>query len=85
MMKKIRTPKIAYESAVERGIAMQRTAPHLVRAMPQVVPLHDAMGRKAATAVRGGYFAGDMLRRGAHTPRTVLPRSKRVDAAEVIR
>ncbi len=30
---------IARESAVERGILMTRTAPHLVRALPQLVPL----------------------------------------------
>src|SRR5882757_3821785 len=30
---------IARRSAVERGIMMTRNAPHLVRAMPQLVPL----------------------------------------------
>ena len=76
---------IAYESAVERGITISRTAPHLVRAMPQVVPLHPELGAKASFAIRTGYFAGDVLRRAARTKRTTLPRSGRVDAAEVRR
>ena len=76
---------IAYESAVERGIAIQRTAPHLVRALPQVVPLHPEIGAVSAAAVRAGFVAGDVLRRSAHTSVDVLPRSARVDAAEVLR
>ncbi|NEC83700.1 FAD-dependent oxidoreductase, partial [Streptomyces sp. SID7958] len=30
---------VAHESAVERGVLMERTAPHLVRAQPFVLPL----------------------------------------------
>ncbi len=30
---------VAHESAVERGILMQTTAPHLVRALPMLMPL----------------------------------------------
>lgn len=76
---------IAHESAVERGIAIQRTAPHLVRALPQVVPLHPEIGRVSSTAVRAGFFAGDLLRRAAHTSSSVLPRSSWVKADEVLR
>ena len=36
---------IARRSAVERGILMTRNAPHLVRAMPQLVPLLPSMSR----------------------------------------
>src|SRR5687767_10672773 len=32
---------LAYESAVERGIIMTRTAPHLTRALPQLIPLYS--------------------------------------------
>src|SRR5664279_5854656 len=35
---------IAHESAVERGVLINRTAPHLVRPLPQVVPLHPSVG-----------------------------------------
>src|SRR5256714_9878031 len=39
---------IAHESAVERGILMTRTAPHLIRALPILVPL---TGSRAAAAL----------------------------------
>ncbi len=44
---------IARRSAVERGILMTRNAPHLVHAMPQLVPLLPSMGRDAAGAGAG--------------------------------
>ncbi|MCW2498096.1 glycerol-3-phosphate dehydrogenase/oxidase [Jatrophihabitans sp.] len=76
---------IAHESAVERGVAIQRTAPHLVRALPQVVPLHPELGRVSGAAVRAGFAAGDLLRLAARTPGALLPRSSRVGAGEVRR
>lgn len=76
---------IAYESAVERGILMTRTAPHLVRALPQVVPLLPGLSRGHAAVVRAGFAAGDLLRVAAGTPGSVLPRSRRVTAADVRR
>ena len=36
---------IAHESAVERGILMEVTAPHLARPLPMLTPLNDAMSR----------------------------------------
>ncbi|OOL30758.1 glycerol-3-phosphate dehydrogenase, partial [Rhodococcus rhodochrous] len=42
---------IARESAFERGILMTHTAPHLVRAMPQLVPLLPSVGRGEAALV----------------------------------
>lgn len=71
---------VAHESAVERGILMTRTAPHLVRALPQVVPLLPAVSRKQAALVYAGFRAGDALRMAARTPSSVLPRPRRVDA-----
>ncbi|RKT52367.1 glycerol-3-phosphate dehydrogenase/oxidase [Saccharothrix australiensis] len=68
---------LAYESAVERGILMTRTAPHLVRALPQLVPLH---GRANDPLVLAGLRAGDVLRRLAGTPSRVLPGPRRVPA-----
>jgi glycerol-3-phosphate dehydrogenase len=76
---------IAHESAVERGILMTRTAPHLVRALPQVVPLLPDLSRRNGMLIRAGFAAGDALRIAAHTPSTVLPRSKHIGAGEVER
>ncbi|ORA40082.1 glycerol-3-phosphate dehydrogenase/oxidase [Mycobacterium aquaticum] len=75
---------IARRSAIERGILMTRNAPHLVTAMPQLVPLLPSMSRPSRALVRTGFVAGDGLRRLAGTPATVLPRSRRVDAARAI-
>lgn len=72
---------IARRSAVERGILMTRTAPHLVKAMPQLVPLLPSMSAADRALVRTGFVAGDGLRRLAGTPASVLPRSRRVSAA----
>jgi glycerol-3-phosphate dehydrogenase len=76
---------IAHESAVERGVLMTRTAPHLVRAFPQVVPLLPSVSHRGAALVRAGFGAGDLLRLAARTPGSVLPRSRRIDAAQVLR
>lgn len=75
---------IARRSAVERGILMTRTAPHLVRAMPQLVPLLPSMSRAQRALVRTGFLAGDGLRRLAGTPASTLPRSRRVSAQRAV-
>lgn len=75
---------IARRSAVERGILMSRTAPHLVKAMPQLVPLLPSMNRGQRALVRVGFQAGDVLRALAGTPRSVLPRPRRISAAEAV-
>jgi glycerol-3-phosphate dehydrogenase len=75
---------IARRSAVERGILMTRNAPHLVRAMPQLVPLLPAMSRTNRTLVRAGFLAGDVLRKTAGTPGSVLPGSQRISAQRAI-
>jgi glycerol-3-phosphate dehydrogenase len=74
---------IARRSAVERGILMTRNAPHLVRAMPQLVPLLPSMGRMERALVRAGFLAGDVLRKMAGTPASILPGSSRVPATRV--
>jgi glycerol-3-phosphate dehydrogenase len=71
---------IARRSAVERGILMGRNAPHLVTAMPQLVPLLPSMGRAERALVRTGFLAGDVLRRLAGTSASTLPRSERIGA-----
>jgi glycerol-3-phosphate dehydrogenase len=75
---------IARRSAVERGILMTRNAPHLVKAMPQLVPLLPSMGAPNRALVRTGFLAGDGLRRLAGTPASTLPRSRCVGAERAI-
>lgn len=75
---------IARRSAVERGILMTRTAPHLVHAMPQLVPLLPEMSRFQRALVRVGFGAGDVLRMLAGTPSSVLPRPRRIGAQDAI-
>uniref|UniRef100_UPI00210CC05D FAD-dependent oxidoreductase n=1 Tax=Streptomyces sp. ODS05-4 TaxID=2944939 RepID=UPI00210CC05D len=60
---------VAHESAVERGVLMERTAPHLVRAQPFVLPLTPLVSRPQAALVRAGLHAGDLLRASARTSR----------------
>lgn len=63
---------IAHESAAERHLLMTRIAPHLTRALAQVVPLY-APGHVPRGAFVGlGYGLGDGLRRFVGTPGAVL-------------
>ncbi|HEX4190382.1 MAG TPA: glycerol-3-phosphate dehydrogenase/oxidase [Marmoricola sp.] len=73
---------IAHESAVERGILMECTAPHLVHALPMVMPLTDDVSAFAAFLGRRGVGAGDLLRRAAGTSRKTLPKPRRISATE---
>ena len=75
---------VAYESAVERGILMTRTAPHLVRPIATYLPLGPEVSRPQAAVAGAGFWAGDLLRRSARTPRSVLPRPRRVGAEEAL-
>lgn len=74
---------IARRSSVERGILMTRTAPHLVSAMAQLVPLLPAMSRSQRALVRVGFQAGDVLRALAGT-KSSPPRPRKISAAEAI-
>ncbi|MEU0335170.1 glycerol-3-phosphate dehydrogenase/oxidase [Streptomyces sp. NPDC006193] len=73
---------VARESAVERGVLMTRTAPHLVVAQPFVLPLTPLVSRAQASLAWAGFRAGDMLRLAARTPRQVLPAPRRLSATE---
>jgi glycerol-3-phosphate dehydrogenase len=75
---------VAHESAVERRILMETTAPHLTHALPMLVPLHDSVGHLQAAVTRAGFVAGDLLRLGACTRRETLPRPRRVSATEAL-
>lgn len=76
---------IAMESARERGIAMTRTAPHLIRALPMVVPVSRDLSRRDAALALAGGRAADLLRLAARTPRSVLPGPRRLGVTETTR
>lgn len=75
---------LAHESAVERGILMTRTAPHLTRPLTNVLPLYTKTTRGRQAFVGAGLHAGDALRRFAGTPGSVLPRPRTISAAETL-
>src|SRR5262245_22317886 len=76
---------IAMESARERGILMEHTAPHLTRALAQMLPLASYVEAGRARGHRYGVGAGDLLRRAAGTSARTLPRPHRGDADYVRR
>lgn len=73
---------IARESAVERHHLMTTIAPHLIRPLRQVIP--DAGPRRSTALMRAGFRAGDLLRRNAGTPSSVLPPPAAMSAMEVL-
>ncbi len=73
---------VAHESAVERGILMEVTAPHLTHALPMLLPLHRSAGHRQAAFLRAGIGAGDLLRVTARTSSETLPRPRRISATE---
>lgn len=75
---------IAHESAIERGILMGVTAPHLVHPLPMLTPVDDAMSPGRTALTWGGLKAGDVLRRSAHTRARTLPRPRRLNATETL-
>lgn len=76
---------IAHESARERDLLMRVTAPHLVRPLPMVVPIHRGSGALRTLFVRGGMGVGDLLRRAVRTPDSVLPGPRTLNARQTLR
>ncbi len=76
---------VAMESARERGILMTRTAPHLVRALPMLVPHSVDVSPRDALLFEVGHRTADVLRLVARTPRATLPRPRRIGVAETTR
>ncbi|GAA4227191.1 glycerol-3-phosphate dehydrogenase [Streptosporangium album] len=76
--------KVAHESAVERGVLLRHTAPHLVRAAPYLLPLTPAVSRAQAATVMTGYRLGDGLRAAARTPRRLLPGPSRISTGRAL-
>jgi glycerol-3-phosphate dehydrogenase len=76
---------VALECARERAVLLRRTAPHLVRPIPQVIPLGEGMDERAERLTRVGLTLGDVLRRGSGTRRRDLPRARRIGVPELTR
>ncbi|WP_432884874.1 glycerol-3-phosphate dehydrogenase/oxidase [Kribbella sp. CA-245084] len=76
---------IAYESAVERGILMKTTAPHLVHPIPQIAPWLPQAKFAQAAMLRSAFLGGDVLRTFARTSDDYLPHSRRISSAEILR
>lgn len=64
---------LAHESAVERGVLMERTAPHLTRALPMLVPVRRGAPATDVVGLRVGVALGSVLRVAARTSRATLP------------
>lgn len=75
---------VAHESAVERGILMETTAPHLIRALPMLMPLTPEINPFQAGLARVGLGLGDLLRLGARTRRETLPKPRRIGVTETM-
>ena len=73
---------LAHESAVERGILMERTAPHLTRALAMLAPVGGPMGWGQAALTSLGFVLADGLRVAAGTRRRTLPHPGWVGAQE---
>lgn len=76
---------VAYESATERKVLMHSTAPHLVRAMPQLAPVFHSTKAGSYAFFRTGIALGDLLRVAARTPAGELPRARWIPTAEAVR
>lgn len=75
---------VARESAVERGILMEITAPHLTRPMPMLLPLMSSVSVGQEALAAAGFRAGDVLRIGAGTSTETLPRPRRLSRTEAL-
>jgi glycerol-3-phosphate dehydrogenase len=74
--------RLAHESAVERGILLERTAPHLTRALGLVAPVGVAFTPRQAVRTYVGYAVGNGLRAVAGTSRSALPAPRWITAHE---
>ncbi|MBB4661564.1 glycerol-3-phosphate dehydrogenase/oxidase [Conexibacter arvalis] len=76
---------LAWESAAERAILMDVSAPHLIRALPMLMPLGDSIGRAAGAKLEAGIRIGDRMRAAAGTSRRRLPPMRRISGEEARR
>lgn len=73
---------LALESATERTALLQRIAPHLVRPMPMLIPDLVDTAARTRRLTRLGFRLGDVVRRGTGLRSSVLPKPRKVSAAE---
>jgi glycerol-3-phosphate dehydrogenase len=73
---------VAWESARERNTLATVSAPHLVRALPQIIPAFGRAQIPLAAGLEAGIRLGDAMRALAGTSRRRLPSMRRVGAAE---
>ncbi|MDP9386131.1 MAG: FAD-dependent oxidoreductase, partial [Actinomycetota bacterium] len=76
---------LAWESARERAILMRRIAPHLVRALPFLIPLDATVDHRAAAKIRTGMRIGDTLRAASGMRARDLPAPRVISAHEARR
>jgi glycerol-3-phosphate dehydrogenase len=71
---------VAWESARERSALAGLIAPHLIRALPQLIPVRSGSGRTGL--MEAGIRMGDAMRALSGTSRRRLPVMRRIGAAE---
>lgn len=76
---------LAWESARERHVLMHRTAPHLVRPLPFLVPLNSTISPTLGVLSEAGIRAGDVLRILSGSRAGSLPAPRRISAQEASR
>jgi glycerol-3-phosphate dehydrogenase len=74
---------VAWESARERATLANVTAPHMVRALPQLAPAYGRLPQPDALALGAGIRIGDAMRALSGTTRRRLPAARRVGAEEI--
>jgi glycerol-3-phosphate dehydrogenase len=74
---------VAWESARERATLAKVTAPHMVRALPQLTPVYGRFPRPDALALGAGIRVGDAMRALSGTSRRRLPGARHISAEEV--
>ena len=76
---------VAWESATERAHLMTTVAPHLIRAVPQLMPVFSDTTREEQLTIKAGLRAGDLLRRASRVSSSRLPRPRHISASEALR
>lgn len=73
---------VAWESARERAALAGVIAPHLIRALPQLIPMMVGPARARTGLMELGIHVGDTMRALSGTSRRRLPAMRRIGAAE---
>jgi glycerol-3-phosphate dehydrogenase len=73
---------VAWESARERSVLAGVIAPHLIRALPQLIPVRGGADNGRSGLMALGIHVGDAMRALSGTSRRRLPAMRRIGAAE---